>query len=59
MQALPYTSAGESFQSGIATGKFQGVIRPATPRGRRLVTSSERASADGYDSPSGSSAAWA
>ena len=34
---LPYASAGDSFQMGIAAGKFQGVISPTTPRGRRNV----------------------
>src|SRR3954468_6621839 len=32
-QVLPQTSAGSSFQEGIAMGKFQGVIMPQTPRG--------------------------
>ncbi len=32
---LPATSAGISFQLGIANGKFQGVITPATPIGER------------------------
>src|SRR5262249_61566874 len=32
---LPATSAGISFQEGIANGKFQGVITPATPIGLR------------------------
>jgi hypothetical protein len=35
--AFPAMSAGASFQAGIATGKFQGVIRPTTPRGSRVV----------------------
>ena len=30
---LPHTSAGASFQDGIAIGKFQGVIAPTTPDG--------------------------
>ena len=34
---LPYISAGASFQTGIAIGKFHGVIRPTTPSGRRCV----------------------
>src|SRR6516164_5665112 len=34
---LPQTSAGAIFQTGIATGKFQGVIRPTTPSGCRMV----------------------
>ena len=58
-QAFPYASAGASFHAGIASGKFQGVIRPTTPRGRRRDMRSERPSPGGYVSPSGSSAAWA
>jgi len=34
---LPKISAGDNFQSGIAAGKFHGVIRPTTPSGRRKV----------------------
>jgi hypothetical protein len=44
---LPYASAGAAFHSGIANGKFQGVISPATPRGRRRPSSSVRGSAGG------------
>ena len=54
--AFPAASAGAAFQIGIATGKFQGVIKPATPCGLR----SERSSAGsrvGSELPSGSSAA--
>ena len=32
---LPATSAGISFQDGIANGKFQGVMTPTTPIGAR------------------------
>ena len=32
---LPQTSAGISFQEGIAIGKFQGVINPQSPTGWR------------------------
>ena len=32
-------SAGASFQTGIAIGKFHGVMRPTTPSGRRSVYS--------------------
>src|SRR5215472_3162043 len=32
---LPNASAGAAFQSGIATGKFHGVMSATTPRGRR------------------------
>ena len=38
--ALPKARAGAAFQSGMATGKFHGVISPATPRGRRRASSS-------------------
>ena len=37
--ALPKASAGAAFHSGMATGKFQGVMSPATPRGRRRASS--------------------
>lgn len=33
--ALPYASAGASFQAGMAIGKFQGVIAAATTTGSR------------------------
>ena len=32
---FPQTSAGASFQAGIAIGKFHGVIAPTTPTGIR------------------------
>ena len=35
---LPQTSAEPSFQHGMLTGKFQGVIRPTTPSGSRSVS---------------------
>ena len=35
---LPASSAGNSVRSGMATGKFHGVIRPMTPRGTRSIT---------------------
>jgi len=44
---LPYASAGAAFHSGMAIGKFHGVMRPATPRGRRRLISSVRGSAGG------------
>src|SRR6185369_1834743 len=34
---LPATSAGEIFQTGIATGKFQGVTHATTPSGCLIV----------------------
>ena len=43
----------------MASGKFQGVIRPTTPRGTWRVNSSERPSDGGKLAPSGSSAAAA
>ncbi len=42
---LPQTSAGQSFQEGIAIGKFQGVIAPTTPTGiRTLIMNLSRSS---------------
>jgi len=35
--ALPAASAGSSFQPGVATGKFQGVISETTPSGSRMI----------------------
>ena len=35
--ALALTSAGASFQAGMAIGKFHGVISPTTPRDSRVV----------------------
>ena len=37
MTALPQTSAGNDFQVGIASGKLNGVMRAATPIGRRKL----------------------
>ena len=34
---LPLMSAGKSFHPGMATGKFHGVMIPATPMGRRMA----------------------
>src|SRR5437879_9642179 len=34
---FPQTSAGSSFQEGIAMGKFHGVIMPQTPKGCRTA----------------------
>src|ERR1019366_9831958 len=36
-QALPHTSAGKIFHVGIASGKLNGVMIPATPIGRRKL----------------------
>ncbi len=44
---LPYASAGASFQAGIASGKFHGVISPTTPRGRRRAITRLRPSEGG------------
>jgi hypothetical protein len=35
--AFPQTSAGNIFQVGIASGKLNGVMMPATPIGRRKL----------------------
>ncbi len=35
--AFPHSSAGKIFQVGIAIGKLNGVMIPATPIGRRVV----------------------
>ena len=56
---LPQASAGASFHTGMATGKFHGVIRPTTPRGRRRVSSIDPGALGGSTSPSGSRAACA
>jgi hypothetical protein len=45
--ALPKARAGAAFHSGMATGKFQGVISPATPRGRRRASSRAAGSGPG------------
>ena len=34
---LPLTSAGAIFHTGIATGKFHGVMQATTPTGSRTV----------------------
>jgi hypothetical protein len=48
---LPYASAGATFQAGIASGKFQGVIRPTTPSGSRRMSTSTPGRTDGTRSP--------
>ena len=35
--ALPATSAGADFHTGIAQGKFHGAMSPTTPMGCRMV----------------------
>ena len=37
MHAFPQTSAGNIFHVGIASGKLNGVMMPATPIGRRKL----------------------
>ena len=56
--ALPAARAGAAFQIGIANGKFQGVIRPATPYGLRRE-SIKFGLCVGIDVPSGSRVALA
>jgi hypothetical protein len=50
---LPWISAGASFQTGMAMGKFQGVISPTTPRGRRTVYRRWSGTEAAYTSPIG------
>ena len=49
--ALPATSAGISFQHGIAIGKFQGVMIPAIPIGWRMLMAHLSGSSEGTVSP--------
>ena len=48
---LPVTSAGIVFQHGMAIGKFQGVMIPATPSGWRMLIAHLSGSSDGTVSP--------
>ena len=48
---LPVTSAGIVFQHGMAIGKFQGVMIPATPIGWRIDIAHLSGSSDGTVSP--------
>ena len=48
---LPVTRAGIVFQHGIAIGKFQGVMMPATPSGWRMLIAHLSGSSDGTVSP--------
>ena len=48
---LPVTSAGIIFQHGMAIGKFQGVMIPATPIGWRMLIAHLSGSSDGTVSP--------
>ena len=45
---LPVTSAGIVFQHGMAIGKFQGVMIPATPSGWRMLIAHLSGSSDGH-----------
>jgi hypothetical protein len=50
---LPQAKAGAIFHAGIATGKFQGVMRAHTPKGYLRVMSQSLERLAGYVSPSG------
>ena len=50
-QVLPQTRAGNSFQEGIAMGKFHGVIMPHTPMGMRTDMANLLGSSDGTVCP--------
>ena len=52
---FPAASAGATFHEAIASGKFQGVMRPTTPSGSRNVRSMPPAT--GIVSPSSRSGA--
>jgi hypothetical protein len=43
--------AGVVFQAGLATGKFQGVIRPITPTGSRVISTLTPERTEGTISP--------
>ena len=48
---LPATSAGIAFHIGMAMGKFQGVMSPATPMGSRMLMAHLSGSSEGTVSP--------
>jgi hypothetical protein len=48
---LPKASAGAIFQAGIAIGKFQGVMRPMTPTGSRVISTPTPGRTEGTTSP--------
>ena len=50
-QVLPATSAGKSFQLGMAMGKFHGVMRPTTPTGMRTLMANLSGSSLGVVTP--------
>ena len=52
---MPASSAGASFQAGIASGKFHGQISTTVPRGRR-TTRTWPPAASSYSAPAGRSA---
>ena len=49
--ALPKASAGAAFQSGMASGKFHGVMRATTPSGSRSVNCSAPGACAGITCP--------
>ena len=49
--ALPVTSAGAIFHTGIATGKFHGVTTATTPKGCLIVYAKFKGSSEGIVSP--------
>ena len=51
MTVLPLMSAGIIFQHGMAIGKFQGVMSPATPMGSRMLIAHLSGSSEGTVSP--------
>src|SRR5581483_2646038 len=48
---LPHTSAGSSFQEGIAMGKFHGVIMAQTPSGWRTAIANLFGNSEGVVGP--------
>src|SRR6185503_19551240 len=50
-QVFPQTSAGNSFQDGIAMGKFHGVIIAQTPKGCRTAMANLFGSSEGVVGP--------
>src|SRR6185503_10427065 len=48
---FPATKAGAIFQTGIATGKFQGVTQATTPNGCLIVYAKFKGSSEGIVSP--------
>jgi hypothetical protein len=50
-QALPQTTAGNSFHDEMAIGKFHGVIMPQTPMGWRTAMANLLGNSDGTVGP--------